>query len=368
MKKTLIAMAVLAASGASMAQVTLYGVVGGQLQSQKTEATGAADVKADGFGNIGAIGGGRFGMRGTEDLGGGLSANFALEATANTSDGTVTSGTGTQNTTPTGTTNSTVTSQLFNRQSWAGVSGGFGAVRLGRSKTPFNETIDVSDPFETTGLSAVGLDGAQTPSGRANNSLFYATPNVLGGFVVKALYGKWDTSGATPADTTNTGLSVGYSAGPLAVSLGFGDLETVTATTAKTDGQALSATYDFGVAKLFAGWATTEAKSNTAINTYTEDEEFNIGVTVPMGAVTLLAGLGRNSRTYVVNGVETGSAVVSSNLTGTGDGNDWVLGAYYNLSKRTVAYVKTGVTGKFDFDGGASRETTGSAIGIRHAF
>jgi predicted porin len=360
MKKTLIAMAVLAASGASMAQVTLYGVTGGQLQMQETAATGSADVKADGFGNVGAIGGSRFGLRGTEDLGGGLSANFALEAGVGVADGTVTSGVS-------NTTNTSVTSQLFNRQSWAGLSGGFGAVRLGRSTTPFFETVGLSDPFSTTGLSTIGLDGTQTPSGRASNSLFYTSPN-FGGFTVNALYGKWDTSGATPADTENTGLSVGYSAGPLAVSFAFGDLETVTATTAKTDGQALSATYDFGAAKLFAGWATTEAKSNTAINTYTEDEEFNIGVTVPMGAVTLLASVGRNSRTYVVNGVETGSAGVGSALTGTGDGNDWVLGAYYNLSKRTVAYVKTGVTGKFDFDGGASRDTTGSAIGIRHAF
>jgi predicted porin len=361
MKKTLIAMAVLAASGAAMAQVTLYGVVGGQLQSQKTEATGSADVKADGFGNVGAIGGSRFGLRGTEDLGGGLSANFALEATVGVADGTVTSGTGTQNTSPAGTTNSTVTSQLFNRQSWAGLSGGFGAVRLGRSTTPFFETVGLSDPFSTTGLSTIGLDGTQTPSGRASNSLFYTSPN-FGGFAVNALYGKWDTTGASTgaADTENTGLSVGYSAGPLAVSFAFGDLETVTATTAKTDGQALSATYDFGAAKLFAGWATTEAKGNTAINTYTEDEEFNIGVTVPMGAVTLLAGLGRNSRTTVTNGVETAAS--------TGDGNDWVLGAYYNLSKRTVAYVKAGVTGKFDFDNGGSREVTGTAIGIRHAF
>jgi predicted porin len=350
MKKTLIAMAVLAASGASMAQVTLYGVVGGQLQSQKTEATGSADVKADGFGNIGAIGGGRFGMRGTEDLGGGLSANFALEATANTSDGTTTAGT---------VSGTTATNVLFNRQSWAGVSGGFGAVRLGRSKTPFNETIDVSDPFDTTGLSAVGLDGAQTASGRASNSLFYATPNILGGFVVKALYGKWDTTGGaattSPADITNTGLSVGYSAGPLVVSLGFGNSETVTTTTAKTDGQALSASYDFGAAKLFAGYAQTEAKAATNV----EDSEINVGVTVPMGAMTFLAALGRNSRTT------TGS---TNNAGATGDGNDWVLGGYYNLSKRTVAYVKTGVTGKFDFDNGGSREVTGTAIGIRHAF
>jgi predicted porin len=359
MKKTLIAMAVLAASGASMAQVTLYGVVGGQFQSQKTDVVNAAGVssetKADGFGNVGAIGSSRFGMRGTEDLGGGLSANFALEATANTTDGTTTTSTA---------------GQLFNRQSWAGVSGGFGAVRLGRAKTPFTETVDMSDPFETTGLSTVDLEDSQTPSGRVSNSLFYATPNILGGFVVKALYGLSDTgTSTTDAKTTHTGLSAGYSAGPLAISLALGVADGVAgAVSSKTDGQALSATYDFGAAKLFAGYAKTKAKADTAFDTYTEDNETNLGVTVPMGAITLLAGIGRNSRTYVVNGAEIGAATVSGVTTGTGDGNDWVLGAYYNLSKRTVAYAKTGVVGKFDFGAGASREVTGSAIGIRHAF
>jgi predicted porin len=346
MKKTLIAMAVLAASGASFAQVTLYGVTGGQFQSQEatTVSTAAIDrgtiteTKTDGFGNVAAIGSSRFGMRGTEDLGGGLSANFNLEASVGVADGTT-----------------SANSQLFNRQSWAGVSGGFGAVRLGRSTTPYYETIGLSDPFATTGLSTIGVDN-QTPSGRASNSLFYTSPN-FGGFTANALYGTWDTStNTTPNETTNTGLSVGYSAGPLAVSLGFGDAEVVGTTTGETDGQALSATYDFGVAKVFAGYAQTEARSDTAVNSYIENDELNIGVTVPMGAVTLLAGLGRNSRTTVITGAEIAA--------GTGDGNDWVLGAYYNLSKRTVAYVKAGVIGEFDF----GAETTGSAIGIRHAF
>jgi predicted porin len=348
MKKTLIAMAVLAASGASMAQVTLYGVVGGQFQMQETKAVNTTtgvitETNADGFSNVAAIGSSRFGMRGTEDLGGGLSANFALEATANTTDGTTTTSTA---------------GQLFNRQSWAGVSGAFGAVRLGRSKTPFNETIDVSDPFETTGLSAVGLDGTQTASGRVSNGLFYATPNILGGFVVKALYGASDTStNTTPGETTNTGLSVGYSAGPFAASFGLGNSEVVSSNgTLETDGQALSGTYDFGAAKLFAGYAKTEQE--TSLIGSVENSEINVGVTVPMGAVTLLAGIGRNSRTTVSD--TTGAEIAA----GTGDGNDWVLGAYYNLSKRTVAYVKAGTVDKFDF--GAKK--TGSAIGIRHAF
>jgi general bacterial porin, GBP family len=353
MKKTLIAMAVLAASGASFAQVTLYGVVGGQFQSQETKTVnssgGITEAATDGFGNVSAIGSSRFGMRGTEDLGGGLSANFNLEATANVADGTTTS----------------TNSQLFNRQSWAGLSGGFGAVRLGRSTTPYYETIGLSDPFATTGLSTIGVDN-QTPSGRVSNGLFYTSPKILGGFTVNALYGAWDTTGAATGagDTKNIGLSVGYSAGPLAFSLGFGDAEvlgTVGAVgTGDTDGQTLSATYDFGAAKLFAGYAKTQANGYaTTANTYTEVEnsEINVGVTVPMGAVTLLAGIGRNSRTTVAaNGAETANA--------TGDGNDWVLGAYYNLSKRTVAYVKAGVIGEFDF----GAETTGSAIGIRHAF
>jgi predicted porin len=349
MKKTLIAMAVLAASGASMAQVTLYGVTGGQFQMQETTTVSTTSTplplgtitktNADGFGNVAAIGGSRFGMRGTEDLGGGLSANFNFEATVGVADGTT-----------------SANQQLFNRQSWAGLSGGFGAVRLGRSKTPFTETVDMSDPFDTTGLSAIGLE--QTPSGRVSNGLFYATPNILGGFVVKALYGALDTStNTTPGETTNTGLSVGYSAGPFAASFGLGNLEVVSSTsTLETDGQALSGTYDFGAAKLFVGYAKTEQE--TSLIGSVENSEINVGVTVPMGAVTLLAGMGRNSRTTVSD--TTGAEIAA----GTGDGNDWVLGAYYNLSKRTVAYVKAGTVDKFDF--GAKK--TGSAIGIRHAF
>lgn len=370
MKKTLIAMAVLAASGASFAQVTLYGVVGAGYQQQRATVVAAGvstETRTDGISNVAAIGGGRFGMRGTEDLGGGLSANFNLEATANTSDGTD--------------GGATTANQLFNRQSTIGLAGGFGEVKLGRTFTPVYQVVGASDVFDDTGISTVNMTSAATLAGgnRASNGIFYTTPNTLGGFNVKAMFGTIDTgisSGtaatATAAKTQNSGLSVGYAAGPLAVSAGLGYNETDTAAAgaavvnARNDAQAISFSYDFGPAKLFAGYVKNKLTADTSLNSYVENSETNVGVSVPLGAVTLLAGLGRNSRTTVANGAETATA--------TGTGNDWALGAYYNLSKRTVAYVKTGVFNKFDFgatavtNAGNRQDTTASAIGLRHAF
>jgi predicted porin len=352
MKKTLIAMAVLAASGASMAQVTLYGVVGAGYQNQKSTvvtAGTAVDTRNDGIVNVGAIGGGRFGMRGTEDLGGGLKANFNLEATANTADGTATA----SNTT-------TGVNQLFNRQSWVGLSGGFGEVQLGRTFTPLYNVASASDVFEDTGISTVNL----TANNRVSNGLFYTTPNTLGGFVVRAMYSTLDTgTNVTPAATTANGIRVGYVAGPFAAHVGTGLIDTTAgAVTGRSDGSAIALTYDFGAAKLFFGAIKGKNQANVGIDTYTENTESNVGLSVPVGAITLMGAIGRNTRTQITTGAE--------DVTATGTGGDWALGAYYNFSKRTVAYLKTGVFNKIDFGGATVNriETSATHVGIRHSF
>lgn len=112
MKKSLVALAVLAASGAAMAQsnVTLYGIADVWFGSSKFEVTGedsARQTKVD----SGGVDTSRWGMKGSEDLGGGLKANFQLESAVNMDDGTSTG---------------------FDRQAWVGLSGGFGAVQLGK--------------------------------------------------------------------------------------------------------------------------------------------------------------------------------------------------------------------------------------------
>lgn len=370
MKKTLIAMAVLAASGASMAQVTLYGVVGAQYQDQKTtvNAAGVAtETRSNGIQNVGAIGGGRFGMRGTEDLGGGLKANFQLEATANTADGTSTATSGAVANTSTGAITG-ATDQLFNRQSWVGLSGGFGSIQLGRTFTPLYEAASVADVFEDTGISTLGFfntTGADFAN-RSSNGLHYTTPNTLGGFVVKAMYANLEAgTGTAPTATTSNGIRVGYAAGPLAVHVATTVTDVTTASpnvTARSDGQAIGFSYDFGAAKVHAGYVKGKTQANVGTDSTVENNETNIGVSVPVGAITLLGGLGRNSRTTVATGTE--------DATATGSGSDWALGAYYNFSKRTVAYLKTGVFGKYDFGGPSqnSRSISATSIGVRHAF
>src|SRR6218665_2957245 len=84
MKKSLMALAVLAASGAAMAQssVTLFGV----LQATYTYHSGSLSKKSQL--TTSGSGGSRLGFRGTEDMGGGLSASFWIEAGVNNDDGT----------------------------------------------------------------------------------------------------------------------------------------------------------------------------------------------------------------------------------------------------------------------------------------
>ena len=81
MKKSLIALAVLAASGAAMAQssVTVYGRLDASVGSAKVGAPGAALRGNTQMFNSNMTSS-RIGFRGTEDLGGGLKAIFALES------------------------------------------------------------------------------------------------------------------------------------------------------------------------------------------------------------------------------------------------------------------------------------------------
>lgn len=372
MKKTLIALAVLAASGASFAQVTIYGAVSAGYQASKANTTVngvSSDVKNDGFVSGGAIGGDRIGFKGTEDLGGGLKANFVLEGALNTATGV--EGTTTATNAP-ATNVVTSTTSLFDRESNLGLSGSFGSFTFGRTRALLNKTIISFDALDQQGITVVNLNpGAGT---RVNNSATYLTP-ALGGFNLGLQYSALDTgTSTTPAatvgvKTTTTGASVGYSAGPFAISLAFGLLNSdqgtgVLQTSTQNSGNALGASYDFGAAKVFGLLTSGKAQANTAVDTYVNNTENSIGLSVPVGAISLVASLGRNTRSTVTNNVEDGT------LSGTG--NNYALAAFYNLSKRTVAFVKTGSYLNYTFNGGVLGSnkigTDATSIGLRHSF
>src|SRR6478672_11453613 len=143
MKKSLIALAVLAASGAAMAQssVTLFGVV------DATYAYGSGSVAKKSQLTNSGYNSSRLGFRGVEDLGGGMSASFWLEAGLNNDNGTG----GVTNTNNQAAT-STGGGLVFNRRSTVSLNGGFGEVRLGRDYTPQFWNLTVFDPFGTNGV------------------------------------------------------------------------------------------------------------------------------------------------------------------------------------------------------------------------
>jgi hypothetical protein len=165
MKKTLLAVAVLGAfagTAAAQSSVTLYGVADANVERIKG-ATSLTRISS------GGVQGSRWGLRGTEDLGGGLKAVFQLESGFNIDTGT--SGQG---------------GALFGRQAYVGLAGSFGAVRLGRQYSPMDDVAGMVGTKTHDVLSVVPIIG-NGDYNRVNNAVTYLTPN-FGGFTAQVQY------------------------------------------------------------------------------------------------------------------------------------------------------------------------------------
>src|SRR5205085_4224819 len=130
MKKSLIALAVMAAAGAASAQssVTLFGIVDAAVSRYDSGGSGDAVTKLTNSGYNSS----RLGFRGTEDLGGGTSASFWLEAGLANDDG---QGAATNSNNQASGAGAAVAGRqglTFNRRSTVSLSGGWGEGRLGR--------------------------------------------------------------------------------------------------------------------------------------------------------------------------------------------------------------------------------------------
>ena len=259
MKKSLIALAVLAASGAAMAQssVTLYGVADVYLGSAKTDNGLANGSVTQTVINSGNFNGSRWGLKGTEDLGGGLKANFQLESGFNIDTGSSAQG-----------------GLLFGRQAWVGLSGGFGAVKVGRVYTAYD---DVNGQFNGA------FDSSFSPSGnvmkstgyasRANNGLRYETP-AFGGLTAALTYGLGENAAPGVDAGSNTALNVAFASGPISASLGY-QVEKATGNAESVKFTRLGAGYDLGMAFLKASYGKVE---NMAAVSGADATEYQLGV------------------------------------------------------------------------------------------
>ena len=350
MKKSLIALAVLAASGAAMAQssVTLFGIIdAGVGYIDNATATNGNKFGLGTSGNATS----RIGFRGVEDLGGGLKAGFWLEGEVFADDGNA------------GGLN-------FKRRSTVGLEGGFGEVRLGRDLVAGYNKTSSYDLFSQTGIGQFSgwrnWDGA-TATGdengiRSNNLVSYYTPN-FGGFKGGLSYGFDEKAVAGTNAGRYAGGNLSYDNGPISVAVSYDRLNVVKAgIEGDRDALTLGASYNLGVAKLIGIVQRQEYSYDVGA-----DRKFNnyaLGVSAPVG------GAGEVKLQY---------ARYDQKAT-NGEADQLSLGYVHNLSKRTavygtVAYLKNkgnsnlGLQAKgVNTAANGNEKQTGVQVGVRHNF
>jgi predicted porin len=341
MKKTLIALAVLTVSGASFAQssVSIDGVMDAGYQAIDYKGN-----KVSGIANNGSSTS-QINFRGTEDLGGGLKANFRVETDWNT----VSNSANTGSTVPTAGT-------FGNGELRVGLAGGFGSIDAGAVNYNSLSSTLTGQPFGTAIGS--GFSGTAARLVRSDNSVKYVSPSFSG--LTVSLYNAQKQTKATGSTFTSTfgaydftgsdEIGVNYANGPIAAS--FSSLKQKAAAGTTTTYDTLGANYAFGAAKLFALVQNTKDSSNTTDNNYVA-----VSGTYAMGATTLMASTGTFE-----NKVGAKSKLAA-------------IGADYALSKRTAVYAryesiddKAGAIAAAATIDGAGTKRTRTAVGVRHAF
>jgi predicted porin len=358
MKKTLVAVAALAAATGAMAQVTISGFIDQAYNTTRSTTAAGASSTITSVGNN-AIGQDALGFAVSEDLGNGLTAFGAINLIMNV-------------TTPSG-------AITTDNGSGVGVKGAFGTAGFAQGYSLVWKTSNASDASGWgSGVGMVHGVGAGVNGG---NAVYYSLPEIFpglgltvekaagettsrqgdymgmnatyttGGFMASYSTGQYKAKGtaviAAVAQTSSAAAVPAVAGEWTDIPAIGGNAATTEAVTAgsKSSISALALTYDFGMAKVFAGYNSNQSGGDT-------DQTQNsstFGVTVPFGAVSV--GIAQSAASY------RSADATSSSLTGTR-----VL-AKYAFSKRTNGYIQYGTA---KVSGGAS--ATGNGIGLTHSF
>ena len=379
MKKSLVALAVLASTGAiAQSSVTIAGNIDLAYISAKT-----ADGQTFSGLQNGPTSTSKIIFSGVEDLGGGLKAIFRVNSTIgadrgntfirqvnpNLGTGASAAGAGNQGL------------AFGDRDLYIGLAGGFGEVRAGRNQSISDDNNNAGGNrgsvwtyFMANSAAQGGVNnnfGGTAPvlggMGRIPDSVKYASP-VMGGFQIQALYGFGERDNLA-SEGVITEFQLSYTQGPMAASYSTGkvaaapnDATTFGALAASSSQAALSAlsavsksndtrmmaSYDLGVAKLNVG-TYTQSVADAA-----KDKASHLTVTVPMGAWTF------GATTMKVTDA-TPAAGAKASINGSS------FSAAYALSKRTTAYAFTRTMGQNGL-AAQTRNPNATYIGMNHAF
>jgi predicted porin len=414
MKKSLIALAALSAfATAAQAQssVTVYGIIDAGYNN--IETTTSAGVKTEGsqivggqFNGNGEAASSRLGFRGTEDLGGGLKANFLIETGIGFTGGTNTEGAAANS--------SNGTTTIGDRAFWAGLEDAkLGELRVGRQDT-FTRTnwlaydqLAAANVVGNLAHSNAGVaNGTSTTDGSAsaatgshntrNYAVNYISPRMSG---VQVMLGvtQQDVE-ASNANKTKSGsgsqAALNYVQGKFAAGVAYVEATTSTnvvtatgifatsavtgisgstgtnsayttlgvagaaASNVKTKDTSVGASYDLGVAKL--GYVYNKRDANNSIDAATlsnvDRTSHAFSASIPLSAKLVgRVGYGfgeyRNGATTVYNGDIKGMQAALN----------------YNLSKRTMAYAIYGDESR-EISAATKAKAKEYSVGVRHSF
>ncbi|MGK5079813.1 porin [Janthinobacterium sp. HLX7-2] len=315
MKKITLAALIIGTFAAATAQaqsnVTVYGLV--DLGIAKT--TGQPVVQRENNAS-------RLGFKGTEDLGGGLSAIFNLESE-------FLADTGAQK------------GVLFDRQAYVGLKGAFGTAIMGRTKNLVDGTIARVDPFNTYGV--VGKNNetllrSGVGTSRVNNAVTYNSPS-FEGFVASLQY---VLSEVNSADAGVIGLAT-YDNGPISLHAGYEKAVQATAVAPKADLWSVGGGYKFGPAKVTAAYS----KGDTKVAATGEYKSYLLGLNYTVGGGDAKLSYGKQEQS-------------NNRVSGQDTIKEVGVGYDYHLSKRTDLYAYAGRE--------SVKSLTSYQVGIAHKF
>ncbi len=325
MKQTyLVAAVALLAAGTVSAQssVTVFGRLNTSLEEQK-------NIAVNGSQSVMQNNGSRLGFKGVEDLGGGLKAEFFLEHRFNSDTGTTTS------------------SAFWAGDSYVGLSGGFGSIKLGRlTSAAYYATADyVSYHNHDTGTSE---DKLYSYLGTNANTIAYTTPS-FGGLTAEVSVSAGE---GRPLSTNSKvgNVALNYSAGALELGLGY---ELVAGS--RDEQIALRANYSIGALTLGGYYQRTD------LDSLGKRDAFRVSAMYTVGALELHGNYGQADDWSRLN---------------NSDANQYTVGVNYNLSKRTKIYsFYTAVDNSRNFSyfgatdrNGNALKASALALGVRHNF
>ncbi|WP_159916998.1 porin [Pantoea sp. 18069] len=352
-KISALALLALGATMPAMAQssVTVYGILDAAVRTQSGLTAGYAGTPENTtVVNSGVGPTSRWGLRGQEDLGGGLKATFNLESTLGVDSGTSGSAAG-----------------FFDRAAVLGLAGNWGAVTAGRQNTLVADSVVVSDPIgmrfaglnpniQVTGLTGhrLGIEyGATNNSGasnRVNNSIKYS--GTFGGLTARAMY-SFGESAVSSTRQDSRGLGLNYAVGDLALTSAYTQFHD--ANGLELDAATIGGSWKTGNLRLMLNYGRNQGDTSTT--TQTTNKVLSFGANYAFNSQWSL-----NGGYYKVDRERTGL---------NKDGFTRLIGFVdYSLSRRTKLYLEMDTTKwKGNYQGAGNKQrASGVSVGVTHSF